>query len=145
MEYTVNMAEKRIVLTEVTAQKLRHLGTGTSGVVVGRLYEGVLASEPRVGERLIICRRDGDQMITTPVRRILVDPADGAIAYIQTTNSSYRLNLSKPLFQSEPSAPVEVEASGEVSETTWVEEPPSAQKRPKPVGRNTGFHPNKKP
>lgn len=107
-----------MVMTVVTAQKLRHFGAGRSGAVVGRRYEGVLASQPRVGERLIICRRDGDQMITTAIRRILVDPT-GSILYVQTMNSSYRLDLGAPFSSKQQRrAPVRVRLSEDGSEVT---------------------------
>jgi hypothetical protein len=106
-------------LTEVRAQKLRSLTHGTR-VSIGRVYEGILASQPRVGERMVIFRRGGDQMMTSPVRRILVDAA-GATAYVETTNSVYRLSLGERAADRSEKIQRRVRVADDGSELTFVE------------------------
>ncbi len=80
-------------MTNVTARKIRDHGRERSAVGVGRIYRGFLVSYPVVGRGMVIFRDpNGHRMITTAVRRILVD-ADGEVLYVETENSVYRLHL----------------------------------------------------
>ena len=105
-------------LTEVKALKMRSLARGNR-VAAGRVYEGILASQPRVGERMVIFRRGGDQMMTSPVRRILVD-SSGASAYVETQNSVYRLSLGERASEAEKLQPRRVRIADDGSELTFV-------------------------
>jgi hypothetical protein len=112
-------------LTEVTAQKVRHVGASGTRAGHGRVHEGVLAAQPRVGERMVIFRRGGDQMMTSPVRRILVESA-GSVAYVMTQNSVYRLTLIGPSAQpANPPQSLQVRMADDGSELTLVEGEPS--------------------
>lgn len=81
-------------ITPVVACKLRQRDT-RNGVRPGRTFEGHLMAEPKVGERLFLFRSAGEQLITTPIRRLLVEP-DGREVYVETQNSVYRLILGQP-------------------------------------------------
>ncbi len=80
-------------MLSVTARKIRDHGRERSAVGVGRVYTGFLVSYPVVGRGMVIFRDpNGHRMITTPVRRVLIDP-DEETLYVETENSVYHLTL----------------------------------------------------
>jgi hypothetical protein len=105
-------------LTEVRALKLRCLANGNR-LPTGRVYEGILTSQPRVGERMVMFRRGGDQMVTSPVRRILVD-SSGKSAYVETQNSVYRICLGERASEAQKIQPRRVRIADDGSELTFV-------------------------
>jgi hypothetical protein len=118
-------------ITPVVACKLRH-HDAHSGVKPGRIFEGHLMAEPKVGERLFLYRTAGEQLVTTPVRRLLVEP-DGREVYVETQNSVYRLTLGQPQLPSsalaDPLHPVHADRlrvrariADDGSEITFVDE-----------------------
>jgi hypothetical protein len=81
-------------ITSVTVCKLRQRpnAAGRACVVVGKPFDGLLLWEPKVGDRLVICRSGSNHLTTTPVKRLLLE-SDGKSVYIETTNSVYRLTF----------------------------------------------------
>lgn len=86
-------------MVSVTARKIRDHGRERTTVGVGRIYTGYLISYPIIGRGMVIFRDPhGHRMITTPVKRILGEPA-GNMIYVETENSVYRLDIhGEPLF-----------------------------------------------
>lgn len=97
-------------MVSVTARKIRDHGREKTSVGVGRIYTGYLISYPIIGRGMVIFRDPhGHRMITTPVKRILGEPA-GRMIYVETENSVYRLDIhGEPLF------PMRAAGEGEVA------------------------------
>jgi hypothetical protein len=97
-------------MVSVTARKIRDHSVERSSVGVGRIYTGYLISYPIIGRGMVIFRDPhGHRMITTPVKRVLGEPA-GRMIYIETENSVYRLEIhGEPLF------PMQAPGSGEAA------------------------------
>ncbi len=84
-------------ITSVTVCKLRARGASYQGsVAVGKSFDGMLLWEPRVGDRLVICRPRSNHLTTTPVKRLLVED-DGRTVYAETSNSVYKLTFATPV------------------------------------------------
>jgi hypothetical protein len=83
-------------ITSVTVCKLRQRGQARASVTIGKPFDGLLLWEPRVGDRLVICRAGSNHLTTTPVRRILLE-GDGRSVYVETANSVYRLTFGMPI------------------------------------------------
>lgn len=110
-------------ITRVVACKLRQ--RDARGKRPARSFEGHLMAEPKVGERLFLFRPEGEQLISTPIRRLLVEP-DGQAIYVETQNSVYRLTFGAPRAPStRDTTAVRVRAriADDGSEITFVDEP----------------------
>ena len=87
-------------MVNVTARKIREHGRDAKEKASGclsRVYHGLLVSYPMVGRGMVIFRDpNGHRMVTTPVRRILIDP-DSDSVYVETENSVYRLTFHAAL------------------------------------------------
>lgn len=84
-------------ITPVTVCKLRARGAGCQGsVALNKSFDGMLLWEPRVGDRLVICRPRSNHLTTTPVKRLLVED-DGRTVYAETSNSVYKLTFAAPV------------------------------------------------
>ncbi len=80
-------------MVNVSARKIRDHASVCGNQGMGRIYTGYLISYPLVGRGMILFRDPhGHRMITTPVRRVLGDPA-GKMIYVETENSVYRLEI----------------------------------------------------
>jgi hypothetical protein len=81
-------------MVSVTARKIReHSRDRGIDRAMGRVYTGFLISYPVVGRGMVIFRDPhGHRMITTPVKRVLGEPA-GQTLYVETENSVYRLTF----------------------------------------------------
>jgi hypothetical protein len=91
-------------MVSVTARKIRDHSVERSSAGLGRVYTGYLISCPIVGRGMVIFRDPhGHRMITTPVKRVLGEPA-GKMIYVETENSVYKLEIhGEPLFPMKPS------------------------------------------
>ena len=91
-------------MVSVTARKIRDHSVERSSAGLVRVYTGYLISYPIVGRGMVIFRDPhGHRMITTPVKRVLGEPA-GKMIYVETENSVYKLEIhGEPLFPMKPS------------------------------------------
>ena len=99
-----NSTGTALAMVSVTARKIRDHSVERASAGLGRVYTGYLISYPIVGRGMVIFRDPhGHRMITTPVKRVLGEPA-GKMIYVETENSVYKLEIhGEPLFPMKPS------------------------------------------
>ncbi len=117
-------------ITSVTVCKLRQRGVARTSVSIGRPFDGLLLWEPKIGDRLVICRTGSNHLTTTPVRRLLLE-ADGRSVYVETANSVYRLTFGTPISRVQEgrlvfAPPVQVQRDADGTEITGVADEPGA-------------------
>ncbi len=117
-------------ITSVTVCKLRQRGVGRASVRVGKPFEGLLLWEPKIGDRLVICRTGSNHLTTTPVRRLLLE-SDGRSVYVETANSVYRLTFGHPISRVQEGRlvfeqPVKIQRDAAGDEITTVADEPGA-------------------
>ena len=115
----MNAPLTRSIFREVVVTKLR---TGRSS----RPVQGWLVAPITVGGRLVV-RQPGDrQMTSTKIRRLLVDDLDSRIAYVETQNSSYRIEFVRAE-DDDRDAAVQVAYDADSREITLVETLPGSR------------------
>lgn len=123
----MNAPLTRSIFREVVITKLR---AGKSA----RQVRGWLVSPISVGGRIIV-REPGDkQMTSSKIRRLLVDDLDSNVAYVETQNSTYRVQFLRPE-DDESDGTVQVAYDADSREITLVETlgggPPTGTRRPR--------------
>ena len=131
-------------ITSVTVCKLRQRGACRASVRLGKPFEGLLLWEPKVGDRLVICRSGSNHLTTTPVRRLLLE-SDGRSVYVETANSVYRLTFGTPISRVQEgrlvfASPVQVQRDADGAEITGVADEPGADRSNAPLRKPTTGH-----